>query len=322
MHILFNTGGMLLMVLLGSLLLLRLLSRFLSWETRGMLHLVVLSLPLVSSLPLVGGWVHISTLCCAQSSPYWDHVLDIILLLLLSFIVFGALIYGGLRLLFMGWLMRRHAVVVDPCLQAQVDYWAHLRGIAPVTVRLCSQAHPLALVYGIRHPTMLLSNWMLEHLDERELEAVVTHELMHIARHDYLINWLTTMLRDAFFYLPTSQRAYRQFRKEKEIACDDLVVAATQRPLALASALTKVWLHLLDQPRSSLAHSLVEPDQPITSRVNRLLSYSPGSREKVQRSLSGIRLALGVTLPIVLVGLILMSVEIICWPNEWLWHLL
>src|SRR2546427_10076274 len=75
MHILFNAGGILLMVLLGSLLLLRLLSRFLSWETRGMLHLVVLSLPLVISLPLVGGWVHVSTLCCVQSSPYWDHVL-------------------------------------------------------------------------------------------------------------------------------------------------------------------------------------------------------------------------------------------------------
>jgi Kef-type K+ transport system membrane component KefB len=53
MHILFNVGGMLLMVLLGSLLLPRLLSRFLSWETRGMLLLVVLSLPLVSSLALV-----------------------------------------------------------------------------------------------------------------------------------------------------------------------------------------------------------------------------------------------------------------------------
>ena len=43
----------------------------------------------------------------------------------------------------------------------------------------------------------------------------------------------------------------------------------------------------------------------------------------VQHRLSGIRLALGVTLPIVLVGLILMSVEIICahqalaiWPRR------
>ncbi len=322
MHILLNAGGMLLMILLGCLLLLHLLSRVLSWRTRGMLHLVVLSLPLASSLPLLGGWMHVSTLCCIQSSPYWDHVLDIILLLLLSFIVVGALIYGGLRLLLMHWLMRRHAVVVDHCLQAQVDHWAHLRGLPPVAVRLCSQAYPLALVYGIWRPSILLSNWMLEHLDERELEAVVTHELMHISRHDYLFNWLATMLRDAFFYLPTSQHAYRQFRKEKELACDDLVVAATQRPLALASALTKVWLHLLEQPRLSLAHSLVEPDQPIAVRVNRLLSSSSGGHEKVQSGHSGIRLALAVTLPIVLVGLVLMSVEIICWPNEWLWHLL
>ncbi|HEY4387664.1 MAG TPA: M56 family metallopeptidase [Ktedonobacteraceae bacterium] len=320
MHILVNSGGMMLIVLLGCLLIVRQLSFRMSWTTRCMLHLIVLSLPLASSLPLIGGWIHVSSWCWEQNTPHWDRILDLLLVLLLSITALGALLYGGLRLLCMHWLMRKRTTAVDPQLQAQVDRWAQLRGIAPVAIRICAEMRPLALTYGIRRPEILLSRWMLAHLDKRELEAVITHELMHIARHDYLVNWIATMLRDAFFYLPTSRRAYQQFRKEKEIVCDDLVVAATHRPLALASALTKVWLYEGEQPPSSLA-PLLDPHQPVTSRVHRLLSYSSASQEKKQHSLSGL-LAVGVAIPTMLIGLALMSTEICCGFNDWIWHLL
>ena len=321
MHILLNAGGMFLTVLLGCLFILHLVSRNLSWELRGMFHLLVLGLPLASAFPLIGGWVHVSALCCIHDAPYWDHFLDLLLLLSLSCILCGALFYGGFRLLMMHWLMKHYMTVDDPHLQAQVDYWARAQGLSSVMVRLCSQSSPIALAYGIRRPTILLSRWMLEQLDEQELEAVVTHELMHISRHDYLLNWIATMLRDAFFYLPTSQRAYQQFRREKELACDDLVVAATRRPLALASALTKVWLHLGEQPRSFLASFFVEQDQPLTSRGHRLLSYSSQARETAKGSISPVGLAYSLTVCIVLIGLTLMGIEILCWPSEWLWNL-
>ncbi len=83
--------------------------------------------------------------------------------------------------------------------------------------------------------------WMIEHLDRRELEAVLAHELEHAARHDSLVIWFATVLRDAFFYLPTSRVAYHQLQHEKELACDDLAVGVTHWPLALASALAKAW---------------------------------------------------------------------------------
>ena len=297
MHILLSVGGLLLIVLLGCQLIFRLLPPMLSWKARGIVHLLVLSFPLISALPLIGGWVHINSLC-TEHVPYWDYILDFSVLLLLSFILGGTLLYGGIRLLAMHWLMKRHMTVADPQVQAQIDRWAQLRGVPPVTVYLSAQTRPLALVYGIRRPTLLLSQWMLEHLDEQELEAVVTHELIHILQHDYLVNWIATMLRDAFFYLPTSRRAYRQFRQDKEIACDDLVVTATRRPLALASALTKVWLHLGEQPHSPLVHFFVEQNHPITNRVHRLLTRPSLDHEALRRGLARIRLAVsGVTVP-------------------------
>ncbi len=207
---------------------------------------------------------------------------------------------------------------MDPKLQARVDAWTHSRGMGPVRVRLTQSARPLALIYGIRRPTALLSTWMLEQLDNAELEAVLTHELMHVSRGDYLVNWIATMLRDAFFYLPTSRRAYQQLRHEKELACDDLVVQTTRRPLALASALTKVSLHLVDRPHTSdalLVQQLIRRDEQISSRVDRLLTIEPHQNRRTSASPHGMGVSLGILLVVVATSITLMITEIACWPG-------
>ena len=127
---------------------------------------------------------------------------------------------------------------------------------------------------------MLLSTWMVEQLDQRELEAVITHELAHVARRDTLVLWVGRMLRDAFWYLPTSRTAYHLLEQEKELACDDLAVTVTQRPLAMASALTKVWLQAVDGSPSStfgMAHHLEGTHQQIVERIERLMTSSGSS---------------------------------------------
>jgi hypothetical protein len=89
------------------------------------------------------------------------------------------------------------------------------------------------------------------------------------------MTWLATMLRDAFFYLPTSWAAYHQLQQEKELACDDLAVSATHRPLALASALAKVWQHAVEGPhfvRIGTAQSLTGAGESINDRIERLLA--------------------------------------------------
>jgi Zn-dependent protease with chaperone function len=324
MHTVFNTVGLPLIVLFGGLLILHLSSSPLSWENRRTLYLMALTFPFVISLLIIGGWVHVHVVrsCCPPMTFSWNHWVEIILLSFLSFSILGAVSYGGVRLLLMRWLMRRYPSIPAPHLQAQLNTLAKRQGLPPLTVQLSRHNRPLALVYGIHHPIIVLSTWMVEQLDTREFEAVLLHELMHIWRYDYLVNWIATVLRDAFFYLPASQKAYQRLRIEKEIACDDLVVAISRRPLALASALTKVWLHEVEQPGSSLVQTLVEKEKPIKSRVDRLLASSSVNREAALRDFSGRRLALWVTLTLVILGLILTGIEIRFWPHSWIWHLL
>jgi len=111
---------------------------------------------------------------------------------------------------------------------------------------------------------------MVEQLDAEEVEAVLAHELSHVARRDYALTLFTTTLRNAFFYLPASQIAYQRLCQENERACDDLAIARSAQPLALASALIKVW---------QLAASVHAPAQALTGqgdlledRVTRLLA--------------------------------------------------
>jgi len=259
-------------VLLGSSLLLGLVRRVSDWSSRRTLQFAVLMMPLVI----------LALDFCSLGLSSGESFAGGTLFLAMSVIALGALVLGGVRLVLIARFVTRHALFTQP----ELPVLAHLArqlGVSAPSVRVSPTDRPLALTCGLRKPTILLSTWIVEHLDRRELEAVLTHELEHVARRDYLMIWLATMLRDAFFYLPTSWIAYRQLQQEKELACDDLASGVTQRPLALASALAKVWLHVVEGPdeqRLAGAQALTGAQASINGRIERLLAPSASSRRK------------------------------------------
>ncbi len=262
------------LVLLGGLLALTVLHHIHGWSQRRLVQVSVLVTPIMLLGLGVDGLHHFTGRACFFITPFWDILLGVVLPLMMSVIAFGAVVLGAVRLLLMNQLVARSGSVTHPALQVLVNDLAQRLHLKRPRVLLCSSHQALALTYGLFRPTVLLSTWMIEQMDRRELEAVLIHEFEHIAQHDYLIVWLATVLRDAFFYLPTSRVAYRQLHAEKELACDDLVVGATQRPLALASALTKVWLHAIEkQPvvTFGVAQNLIERGEAMNSRIERLL---------------------------------------------------
>lgn len=266
----------LLVVLCVSTLILCLVHRVRDWSSRRTLQFSVLLMPLV----VVG-----LSLCSLRFSA-GEPFSGIVLLIGIGSIVPGAFGLGMLRLVLMARFVACRALFTNATVQACADDLTRQLEGRSVRVRLVLADRPLALTCGLRSPTILLSTWIVEHLDRRELEAVLAHELAHVARRDYLMGWLTTMLRDAFFYLPTSWIAYRQLQQEKELACDDFTVSVTQQPLALASALAKVWLQVVGEPvpvKLGAAQALLRSEASIDGRIQRLLASS-GSAEKRQRT--------------------------------------
>jgi Zn-dependent protease with chaperone function len=265
----------LLLAIFGAYLILSLLRHVGSWRQRRSVQILALMLPLVSLGLGLGGLLHFIGQACLSRAPFWDALLGVTLPLGMALVMLGAFGLGLLRVILMARNVAHSAVPAGPQLQTLADDLARRLGAARPRVLLRPAHQPLAFTSGVVQSTVLLSTWMVEHLDQHELEAVLAHELEHIARRDYLVICLATILRDAFFYLPTSRVVFRQLQQEKELACDDLAVGVTQRPLALASALAKVWQHAIEGAgfaQCSTAQLLTGSIASMNGRIERLLA--------------------------------------------------
>ena len=131
------------------------------------------------------------------------------------------------------------ALVFLQLLRLSFGYWAVRRlkrkarraGIAmpvalarPVDV-LVSERIGMPMAVGYRRPAILLPRAMAERLTPEQLRHVLLHESAHLRRHD---DWLTLgerLLRAIFFFQPAVHAIGRQIDREREIACDDWVIA-------------------------------------------------------------------------------------------------
>ena len=275
----------LLLILCGNAALLYRLRRLHTWSQRRAVQLAILAMPTL---------LLILNLCMLLGTS-WHFSPTLLFFAGMTGIAGSAMVLAFLRLLLLIWTMKRHSSVYSSTLQQKIEQIIQQgQMIVPHVplVRVVPCQKPLALTYGFRQPTVIISSWMVSNLEERELEAVLAHELTHVSRHDALVMWLAEMLRDAFFYMPTSWLAYRQLQQEKELACDELAATHTHRPLALAGALAKVWLQTLDSSSgvssNSLAQPLLQAKVAIQERIERLLAFSPSEQSPHQEEHSSL----------------------------------
>ena len=188
-------------------------------------------------------------------------------------IVGGAVAHGALQCAMLG---RRIDMVGHPAserLRSRITQLSRHFTLDAPRLLILAMPEPVAFTYGVWRPTVVLSTWMVDELDADELDAVLAHELSHVVRRDYQLMLLATTLRNAFFYLPTSQFAHQRLCQEKEQACDDLAIAHCAQPLALASALSKVWqTAAMVRAMAPVGQALAGPGDMIENRLIRLLA--------------------------------------------------
>lgn len=235
MHTLFLLSALLLALLisvLGAGLL-----RVLAVGSRQPSALAVLGLPIVVLLLAVS---HLIPLFWQECAPLvgWDRWASFGLLGVLAAIGLAAVGLNVGRLVLVGRLLP----VCTPLSESDLRLGDIPLGSKLVPgVRVLQSATPLAAAGGIWRPSIVLSTWIIEHLEPDEFESVLTHELAHLARRDYLLRWVARLLRDATIYLPGGWYALNVLEADQELGADAMAVAATGRPLAMASALGKVW---------------------------------------------------------------------------------
>ena len=80
------------------------------------------------------------------------------------------------------------------------------------------------MVIGWLKPIVLVPASVFFGMNPHELETILAHELMHIQRRDYLVNFVQSFIEILFFYHPAAWWIGAQIRRERECACDDAVV--------------------------------------------------------------------------------------------------
>lgn len=124
--------------------------------------------------------------------------------------------------------LRRCQAVINPHL---LDTLAECQAVMAVRSRLrlvATDLVPSPAVYGLFRRQLLLPVAMLDRLSRGEWRYVLLHELGHLKRRDVLVNWLMGLLRIMHWFNPLIWIAFCRIRQDRELACDELVLAKTQ----------------------------------------------------------------------------------------------
>jgi beta-lactamase regulating signal transducer with metallopeptidase domain len=186
--------------------------------------------------------------------------------------------------------LRRTGTPAEAGLVRVVSGLVDRMGVSRVVRVLISPLADTPSVVGWLRPVILIPPACLMGLTAEQLETVIAHELAHILRHDYLVNMLQSVVEALLFYHPAVWWISARIRRERELCCDDMVVASCGDALGYARALTS--LERLRVGQQTLA--LGSTDGALSYRVRRLLGDVVTDRQGPSRMAGILVLCLGI----------------------------
>jgi beta-lactamase regulating signal transducer with metallopeptidase domain len=168
--------------------------------------------------------------------------------------------------------LRRDALRIEISLlsAAVQETLTSLRSSRSVELALSSRVSVPAVI-GFFKPIILLPAWALEELSSEQLNAVLMHELAHLRRWDDWTNLAQKLVRALFFFHPAIWWIDHQLSFEREMACDEFVLARTRNPQAYAQCLVSLAEKSLLRRTVAFAQALVGRMGQTTRRVTRIL---------------------------------------------------
>ncbi|TDF35540.1 M56 family metallopeptidase [Alteromonadaceae bacterium M269] len=139
-------------------------------------------------------------------------------------------------------LPRQGTSEVEQHIQELFERLTHQLKANPLTRLMVSTKAEVPMVIGRLKPVVLVPTSMIVGLTSVQLEMLLAHELAHVKRHDYLINFFQTLVEVLFFFHPCVKWISNRIRVEREYCCDDIAVGCCGNPTAYARALTNAEL--------------------------------------------------------------------------------
>jgi beta-lactamase regulating signal transducer with metallopeptidase domain len=132
-------------------------------------------------------------------------------------------------------------------------------GVEQPVVLLRRGGGVMPMTWGTLHPRILIPADADSWAEDRR-RAVLLHELAHVARRDCLTQWLAGLACALYWFHPGVWWTERKLRMERELACDDRVLAAGTRATEYARHLLEV-AHRFRAPHLVTAVAMARPSQ-------------------------------------------------------------
>ncbi len=219
----------------------------------------------------------------AVAAAYAIYAVPAAVLLLLTLLALGRLIA----------LQASAEVLVDGHWLTALARAQRRMGFKHGTALLTSNALASPISWGLMRPVILLNSRAVEASDEAE--AIIAHELAHVARMDWLKLLLARVATALFWFNPLVWLLAREAHQLREEAADDAVLAADIPDTDYAQLLVGVARH--ECPGLLLgAHGVAPSRSSLARRVARVLDV-----KSVRRPVAG-SFAIGVFVGAVLVA--------------------
>jgi beta-lactamase regulating signal transducer with metallopeptidase domain len=112
-------------------------------------------------------------------------------------------------------------------------------GLKGVSVGYSSMVSvPAAL--GARKPIIVLPERLCLEADEEILVSVIGHEMAHVSRRDFAINFIGELVSLPISFHPLTYLIKSEIQRNRELACDELVTQRLLAPQAYARSLVRV----------------------------------------------------------------------------------
>lgn len=110
------------------------------------------------------------------------------------------------------------AAIINKC-ESDLDI-----GSRPIHV-MRSETLPVPVTMGLAQPVIILPDALLREGNTELLTSAIGHEFIHVARNDYLLNFIYELLYLPLSFHPAAALLRRRIKQTRELCCDELVAA-------------------------------------------------------------------------------------------------
>jgi hypothetical protein len=166
---------------------------------------------------------------------------------------------------------------VDPMLRETIERHGANRRVAVCT----SDEIDVPMALGLLKPAIVLPGWVMSELPVSEVNQILLHELAHLRRWDDWTNFIQQAVKAVFFFHPAVWWIERKVALEREMACDDAVLAEIASPRAYAECLAHLAEKSFLQKGLALAQAALGTVRHTSLRVAEILSVKrDGARSR------------------------------------------